>query len=206
MPTAKTIRTFLWSQFSVTPAESTHDFVGQTVIVTGSNTGLGLEAARQFAKLGCARLILAVRTPSKGEHAKESILQSTSRSDDCIEVWPLDMCSTESVKAFVTRAAALDRLDVLVANAGVTSNKWSEHEGMEQIIKVNVVSTMLIVLSLLPKLRATAKSCSSTPHLVVVTSDTAKWVKYEEGEEDDIFAHLADRRYFEAQPNSRQVQ
>ena len=91
---------FLYSQFFVTPPYPAYDFTGQTVIVTGSNTGLGLEAARHFARLNCAKLILAVRTKSKGEEAKESILASTKRTSDCIEVWDLDLSSTASVKAF----------------------------------------------------------------------------------------------------------
>ncbi|KAF7626495.1 hypothetical protein AFLA_013886 [Aspergillus flavus NRRL3357] len=48
----------------------------QTVIVTGSNTGLGLEAARHFYRLNCSRLILAVRTVTKGQTAKEEIIGS----------------------------------------------------------------------------------------------------------------------------------
>src|ERR1700742_4615754 len=46
---------------------------GKTVLVTGSNSGLGLEAAQYYYRLGAARLILAVRTPSKGEDAKRDI-------------------------------------------------------------------------------------------------------------------------------------
>src|SRR2546423_3811974 len=107
---------FLWSQLFFTPPYPAADFSGQTVIVTGSNTGLGLEAGRHFARLNCAKLILAVRTKSKGEEAKESILASTKRTSDCIEVWDLDLLSTASVKAFATRAQQLDRLDVLVEN------------------------------------------------------------------------------------------
>jgi NAD(P)-dependent dehydrogenase (short-subunit alcohol dehydrogenase family) len=112
---------FLYSQFFVTPPYPAYDFTGQTVIVTSSNTGLGLEAARHFARLNCAKLILAVRTKSKGEEAKESILASTKRTSDCIEVWDLDLSSTASVKAFAARAQKLDRLDVLVENAGLLS-------------------------------------------------------------------------------------
>lgn len=67
---------FFYSQFFVTPPYPAYDFTGQTVIVTSSNTGLGLEAARHFARLNCAKLILAVRTKSKGEEAKESISHS----------------------------------------------------------------------------------------------------------------------------------
>src|SRR5271154_1508588 len=122
----------LYSQFLFTPPYPTHDFSGQTVIVTGSNVGLGFEAARHFARLNCAKLILAVRNTSKGEAAKESILTTTKRTDDCIEVWPLDLLSHESVKAFAKRAQSLERIDVLLENAGIAGlPKFSLHDGFE---------------------------------------------------------------------------
>jgi retinol dehydrogenase 12 len=73
-------------QLFVTLPYPTHDFTGQTVIMTGSNTGLALEAARHFAWPNCAKLILAVRIVPKGEKAKECILVSTKCTPDCIEV------------------------------------------------------------------------------------------------------------------------
>ena len=44
------------------------DLSGQTAILTGSNSGLGLETARQLLDLGC-NVILAVRNTKKGEAA-----------------------------------------------------------------------------------------------------------------------------------------
>jgi retinol dehydrogenase 12 len=191
------LRTFLYSQLFVTPPKVTQSFSGQTVIITGANVGLGLEAAKQIAALGCSRLILAVRTVSKGEVAKEEILKSTGRTDDFVEVWPLDLTKTESIKAFVARANALERIDVLLENAGIALTFWDEFEGMEQNIKVNVVSTMLIALSMLPKLRETAAKFNVTPHLEIVTSEAHKVTSYDEANEDDIFAKFADRSHYE---------
>src|SRR5438045_5791845 len=102
------ITTFLYSQFFVTPPVPDHDFNGQTVVVTGSNTGLGLEAARHFVRLNAAKVILAVRSVEKGEAAKRDILQTTRRTVDCIEVWPLDLARYDSVKQFVARAQGLE--------------------------------------------------------------------------------------------------
>lgn len=68
------LRTFFYSQLFVTPSYPESSFADQTVIVTGSNTGLGLEAARHFYRLNCSRLILAVRTVTKGQTAKEEII------------------------------------------------------------------------------------------------------------------------------------
>ena len=58
--------TFLREQFS-TLHPTTADLTGRTVIVTGSNIGLGKEAARQFLTMHPAKLILAVRSIEKGE-------------------------------------------------------------------------------------------------------------------------------------------
>lgn len=66
-----TLKTFFHSQLFRTPPYPTNSFENQVIIVTGSNVGLGFEAARHFYRLNCAKLILAVRTISKGETAKE---------------------------------------------------------------------------------------------------------------------------------------
>jgi retinol dehydrogenase 12 len=189
---------WLYSQFFVTPPHPTHDFTGQTVIVTGSNTGLGLEAARHFARLNCAKLILAVRTKSKGEEAKESILASTKHTTDCIEVWDLDLLSTASVKAFATRAQQLDRLDVLVENAGLLSPAtWTPTaEGTEITVQTNVISTFLLALLLLPKLRETAAKLKTVPHLVIVTSEVHHLAAFKERYKEDIYAELSNEEAY----------
>lgn len=191
------LRTFLYSQLFVTPPKVTHDFTGQTVIVTGANVGLGLEAARKFAELGCAKLILAVRTVSKGEAAKESIIKTSGRTQDFVEVWPLDLTSKASVRDFASRVNDLERLDVLVENAGIALTYWDEFEGMEQNTKVNVISTLSLALLVLPKLRQTATTHNVTPHLEIVTSEGYKVTTFPESREGDIFARLADRAHYE---------
>ncbi|RSL62491.1 hypothetical protein CEP54_005678 [Fusarium duplospermum] len=76
------------------------DCTGRVVIVTGSNTGLGLEAARHFVRLNASKVILACRNVDKGEAAKKDIEESTGRRH-VAQVWHLDLCSYESVKSFV---------------------------------------------------------------------------------------------------------
>ena len=189
---------FFYSQLFVTPPYPTYDFSGQTVIVTGSNTGLGLEAARHFARLNCAKLILAVRTKSKGEKAKESILASTKRTSDCIEVWDMDLSSTASVKAFAARAQQLDRLDVLVENAGILPpDKFTATaEGNEMGLQTNVISTLLLALLLLPKMRETVEKFNSVPHLTVVTSEVHNLASFKEKDKDDIYAELNNEKAY----------
>ncbi|KAF2498549.1 short-chain dehydrogenase/reductase-like protein [Lophium mytilinum] len=184
---------FLHSQLRVTLPTPTTSFTNQTVIVTGSNTGLGKEAARHIAALNCSLLILAVRDVSKGEAAKQDILATTKRPAATIEVWPLDMGSYASVQAFAARAnKELERVDVLLANAGISTGVYTRLEDNESTITVNVVSTFLLALLMLPKLRETAQKFGTTPTLTVTASEVHHWTKFGEqnAEEGKIFETL----------------
>lgn len=184
----------LYNQFFETPAYPIATFTGQTVIVTGSNVGLGLEAARHFARLDAAKVIIAVRNVAAGGEAKQDIEESTGRSDVC-EVWELDLASFESVKTFAARASNLPRLDVVVENAGIATNIYTKSEGHERTITVNVISTFLLALLLLPKLQETAKEIpSSTPHLSIVSSEVHSWYNLKEWKADRVFDTLSDEK------------
>jgi retinol dehydrogenase 12 len=114
--------------------ETVVNLTGRTVIVTGSNVGLGFEAAKRFYEMNPARLILAVRNIEKGEEAKKSILEAgtkpsphgSTRDDTRVDVWPLDLNSFESVKQFANKCEAeLERIDILLENAAVVNPAWS---------------------------------------------------------------------------------
>jgi retinol dehydrogenase 12 len=160
---------FLKSQWTVTPTYPTASYEGQTVIVTGSNVGLGFEAARHITRLGAAKVILAVRSVEKGEAAKKSIEES-EKSSGVVEVWQLDLSSYASVEAFAKRAnEELARLDVVLENAGIATRNFSLAEGNEQTVTVNVVSTYLLGLLLLPKLKETAAKFNKQTYLTIVS-------------------------------------
>ncbi|TGJ81843.1 hypothetical protein E0Z10_g6911 [Xylaria hypoxylon] len=115
---------FLKRQIFVTPPAVTRadaNVEGKTAIVTGSNTGIGLEIARQLLELGIGRLILAVRSETKGEDVKEKLLAGTSSHGQAIiEAWLLDLSSYESVTSFADRTKTLDQLDIFINNAALT--------------------------------------------------------------------------------------
>lgn len=167
---------FLKTQFKSLPYPD-QDYNGQTVIVTGANVGLGLEAARHFTRLGAAKVILACRDPEKGRVARADIEASTSKKD-VVEVWQVDMSSFQSVKDFCKRAETeLDRLDLVVENAGVATGTYIEADGgFESTIAINVVSTFLMLLLLLPKLRRTASRFNKESKVVIVSSDAHLFV------------------------------
>ena len=70
---------FLYSQFIKTLPRPTESYAGKTVIITGSSSGLGKEAAKHYARLNAGRLILAVRNKEKGYVTKEEIVASAPR-------------------------------------------------------------------------------------------------------------------------------
>ncbi|ETN44695.1 uncharacterized protein HMPREF1541_10365 [Cyphellophora europaea CBS 101466] len=188
------IRTLRDQLFKNAPTP-TQSFEGQTVIITGSNTGLGLEAAKHVVRLGCSKLIIAVRSVDKGETAKRAVTAATSCNPSTVEVWPLDLADYDSVKAFAARAhRELQRLDALIENAGVANFEWSWAMDNELMLTVNVVSTFLLAFLLLPKLRDTATRFQTTAHLTVVSSDGHFLVDFPEKDAPEgIFNALNDK-------------
>ncbi|KAK6211609.1 short-chain dehydrogenase [Colletotrichum tabaci] len=179
---------FIRSQFKKLPYPS-EDCAGRVVIVTGSNVGLGLEAARHFVRLNAAKVVLAVRSTDKGEAARTDIELTTGRRD-VVEVWPLDQSSFDSVKEFAARADQLPRLDYVVLNAGVATSKRVDAEGWESQVTVNVLSTFLLSLKVLPVLRRTGKTHNVTPKIVIVSSDASQMAKFRERNAEDIYKAL----------------
>ncbi len=93
------------------------DLTGKVAIVTGANSGIGFEAAKEFARKG-ARTILACRSLDKARIALDQILAEIPNSP--AEILQLDLTSQATVHRFVTDfKARYGRLDVLVNNAGI---------------------------------------------------------------------------------------
>ncbi|KAI9820766.1 MAG: hypothetical protein M1827_005136 [Pycnora praestabilis] len=184
-----TLGSIIYSQLFITPPYPEGDLTGQTVIITGSNTGIGLEAAFHLRRLNVERLILAVRTVDKGLEAKRSIEERYPRKG-VIEVWGLDLTSYDSVKEFVQRASKLRRVDCVIQNAAVGSRNYTELNGNETTITVNVISTFLFAILLLPVLRKTARNFNIQPRLCIVASDVHGMTAFPECHQQDIFQAL----------------
>ncbi len=134
-------------------------------VVTGGNTGIGKATVAGLAQRG-ARVILACRDVGKGKAALEEISAKTGVNEPL--VMRLDLASLESVRSFAAAfTARFTRLDVLVENAGVmTQKRQLTADGLEMDFGVNHVGHFLLTELLLPLLKASAPS-----RIVVVSSN-----------------------------------
>jgi NAD(P)-dependent dehydrogenase (short-subunit alcohol dehydrogenase family) len=98
-------------------AQDAGDQSGRVAVVTGANSGLGLETARVLAAHG-ATVVLAGRDPSRTAAAAADIARQ--QPDALVQTAELDLASLESIRAAAADLAArFPRLDLLINNAGV---------------------------------------------------------------------------------------
>lgn len=182
---------YYYRQIFVTPPPVLHqdvDLSGKTAIITGSNTGIGFEAAGQILDLG-GTIILAVRDKQNGELARQALEQRHYVSPEFIQVWEFDLSSYDSVVALAKRTEDLDHLDIAILNAGVfkTTEFFNDSTGYEEDIQVNYLSTMLLAILLIPVLK-NKKTGEGPGHISVVSSDAAAWSKLDERNSSSILS------------------
>lgn len=169
---------------------------GKTYIVTGANIGLGLECAKHLVRLQSKRVILAVRSESRGKSALSELESETGRPG-VAEVWLLDLSSFDSIKAFVNRVEVqLDGVDGLISNAANATAEWTLTENLESTIAVNVVGTILLSVLMMPYLKSFAKRSGTTPVMSIVTSDLAfgRQEDLRKMDKNKIFSDISDSR------------
>ncbi|XP_029922359.1 dehydrogenase/reductase SDR family member 13-like [Myripristis murdjan] len=123
---------------------------GKTVIVTGSNTGIGKTTAIDLAKRG-ARVILACRSQQRGEAALAEVKRESGSSQ--VVFMQLDLASLKSVRDFAeTFLKAEPRLDLLINNAGIFLQGKTE-DGLGMMFGVNHIGHFLLTNLLLDRLK-----------------------------------------------------
>jgi NAD(P)-dependent dehydrogenase (short-subunit alcohol dehydrogenase family) len=128
---------------------------GRTFVITGANSGIGLAAAKALGGAG-ARVVLAVRTPAKGEQAATAIPGET-------EVRRLDLADLESVRAFADEWDG--ELDVLVNNAGIMAvPEQRTKDGFEMQIGTNHLGHFALTNLLLPRIGDRVVTVASGAH------------------------------------------
>ena len=143
---------------------------GRTVLITGANSGLGLESAARLAAAG-ADVVATARTDAKAQQAVNEIEKRTGRKVSGVA---LDLADLKSVKSLPSRLPkSVSKIDVLMENAGVMAipERLATKDGFERQIGVNHLGHYALVASLLPLLEK-----SSAFRIVAVSSDANKIV------------------------------
>ncbi|KAM5273937.1 retinol dehydrogenase 12 [Ctenodactylus gundi] len=128
---------------------------GKVVVITGANTGIGKETARELARRG-ARVYIACRDVLKGESAASEIRADTKNSQ--VLVRKLDLSDTKSIRTFAEGFLAEEKqLHILINNAGVMLCPYSKTvDGFETHIGVNHLGHFLLTYLLLERLKESA--------------------------------------------------
>lgn len=135
------------------------DLSGQTILLTGSNSGIGLETLRVLAMRG-AHIIALARTEKK---ASKAILEGGAKDATPVGC---ELSDPASVRAAISRIQSMDRtLDAMVLNAGIMAlPKLELVEGYEKQFFTNHIGHFLLTTGLLDQL-------SDTGRVVVVSSN-----------------------------------
>ncbi|MEW2297932.1 SDR family oxidoreductase [Streptomyces sp. NPDC006743] len=163
---------------------------GKLAVVTGANSGTGKETAKRLAGAK-ARVVLAVRTPAKGEQARGEILAAHPRAQ--VEVRRLDLADLASVRGFADGLIADGRpLDLLVNNAGVMNvpQRTETPDGFELQLGSNFLGPFTLTVQLLPLLLA-----APSPRVATMSSGTANRARINFGDLQSIRSYSPTRAY-----------
>ena len=150
------------------------DLIGRTVVITGSNCGIGFEAAQALAGAG-AKVIFACRNIEKGEEALRRCKALHPQSK--LAFFPLDLASADSIKHFFSEVKD-EAIDTLICNAGLVPTSYQEtKEGLEMTVGVCHFGHFLLTQLLLPQLLKTKELNSDsskriTPRVIMVSSES----------------------------------
>jgi retinol dehydrogenase 12 len=136
---------------------------GKVCVVTGATSGIGKAAATALARMG-ATVVLVGRDRGRTEAAAAEI-GSVSASPPQTQI--ADLASMDQVRGLAERLAGLERIDVLINNAGlVLRERRITPDGFEHVFAVNHLAPFLLTNLLLPKLTAAAPA-----RVITVASD-----------------------------------
>jgi hypothetical protein len=133
----------------------------KTVLITGGNTGLGLETCKVLVKRGGYNVVLTSRDAAKGQRAVQELQRISPHAK--ISAMTLDLSDLNSVRSFVTEwKKTNDRtINVLICNAGIASTpKFTpSKQGHELQFATNHLGHFLLVNELKDDLFAAAVKC-----------------------------------------------
>ncbi|XP_028288470.1 retinol dehydrogenase 12 [Parambassis ranga] len=142
---------------------------GKTVIITGANTGIGKETARDLARRG-ARIIMACRDLERAEEARTDILEDTGNEN--VVIRKLDLSDIKSIRAFAEIINKEEKqVNILINNAGIMMCPFSKTaDGFEMQLGVNHLGHFLLTYLLLDLIKRSAPA-----RIVIVASVAHTW-------------------------------
>ena len=146
------------------------DQSGRLAVVTGANSGTGKEATARLAAAG-AQVVMAVRTPAKGEQARAEILAAQPGAK--LAVRRVDLADLSSVREFAAGLLADGTpIDLLINNAGVMAppTRMTTADGFELQLGSNFLGPFALTVQLLPLVLA-----GSAPRVITMSSGTANY-------------------------------
>ncbi|KAL4934134.1 NAD(P)-binding protein [Aspergillus undulatus] len=163
------------------------DLSGKTAIVTGSNTGLGFECSKQLLSLDLSRLIIAVRSETKGEEAKKRLLLANAKKQQQQQTRDHEYTKT------------VNRLDIVINNAGVLKREFNpDPRTGHETIQVNHLGNSLLIILLIPVLRSKTPNSSNSPgRITFVNSDIPSWAKFAQRNTVPLLLAFDDRSTFD---------
>ncbi len=162
------IRDLFRKQKDVVVLKDEDTLTGKTVLITGSSSGLGFEAAVQLARRG-AHILMACRSgiPEKGELVRKL------SGNPHVEMFQVDLSDMESIirLADTLKKSSL-KPDVLICNAAVVPLKSRRtRQGLEEMFMVNYLASYLLVRLLLENDLLNTGS-NGTPRIIFVSSES----------------------------------
>jgi hypothetical protein len=115
----------LMGQSKTLPA-TVPDLTGRIGFITSADVGLGNKAARRFLAKSPRKVAMTIRDLTKGQ----AVVNATNKTTkDVLEVWEPNLASFERTVQFARKAnGRLDRFDILILNAGISTNIWAVTE------------------------------------------------------------------------------
>ncbi|KFA80873.1 hypothetical protein S40288_09801 [Stachybotrys chartarum IBT 40288] len=169
---------------------------GKVILVTGGNTGLGLETIRQLSKHDPAEIILAARTQSRAMSSISSLREADPKISK-ITFLELDLTSLESVqRAAEEFKAQHSQLHLLINNAGIMNHPADiTKDGYEIQFGTNHMGHALLTKLLLPTLQATAKTGQDV-RIITLSSKAEAWATAKLWDFDALKTDMADKMTF----------
>jgi NAD(P)-dependent dehydrogenase (short-subunit alcohol dehydrogenase family) len=145
------------------------DQTGRTALITGANSGIGLETARVLAAHG-ARVILAGRSQDKLDEATATIHRELPSA--ALDTIVLDLSDLASIRSAAARIASNETIDLLVNNAGVMNlpERRTTSDGFEMTFGTNHLGHFALTALVMPALRRSPRA-----RIITVSAIAGTW-------------------------------